>query len=241
MTRTNQLNLEFIDFKCPYCHAALSFSEAHLGTAQECPHCSESVVVMPRGSEMGGKIAVPIPTARLNLRYLRTEDLPDWLEFVQDEDSYQYLDYYEPNAEDAISWFEYGKVLRLTNPNNGRLTLGIEFQKESKIIGYASLFLTDPEEHRQAYFHILLHPAYRCQGYGTEAVLGLIDLGINGIALHDLRVRIDNRNLAARRMVEKVGMKLEGEFIEESRIKGEWASSAYYVFLAAWVKKSTAI
>jgi len=227
---SDKSNDKLIESQCPYCSSSLSFPEAHLGTVQECPFCFETVVVLPAGSDKGRKLPLPIQTQRLILRALRTEDLQDWLEFVKDEDSYKYISYNAPDDEEAISWLEHGKALRLTNPK-GRLALGIELKSEAKIIGYLSFSLNDPEDHPQGSFHILMHPAYRRQGYGSEALLGLIDFGFSGIALHDIRVRIDNRDLAGRRMVEKAGMKLEGEFIEECRVKGEWISSAYYVIL----------
>jgi [ribosomal protein S5]-alanine N-acetyltransferase len=237
MTSSEQSSDKLIDFQCPYCGSPLSFLEARLGTAQECPYCSEIVVVPSASSEKGGKLPLPIKTPRLIIRPLKTEDLPDWLEFVKDDDSYKYLDCNAPDDEQAISWLERGRVLRLPHSNK-TLSLGIELQNEAKIIGDLSLVLNDPEEHRQGVFSILIHPAFRCQGYGTEALLGLIGFGFNGVALHDIRASIDFRDLAGRRMVEKAGMKLEGEFVEERRFKGEWISTAYYVILSKWWQRA---
>ena len=228
MISAEKSNDRLVDFQCPYCASALSFLEVHAGSAQECPHCFETIVVPTIGQESGSELPLPIKTSRLTLRPLRTEDQPDWLEFVTDEDSYEYLYYYAPDDLDARSWLEDSKIQRLTRPN-GRLALGIELKKDAKMIGYLTFYFSDPEEHRQASFNIMMHPAYRRQGYGTEALLGLIGFGFSGIALHDIRVGINSRNMAGRRMVEKAGMKLEGEFIEEHRVKGEWVDTAYYV------------
>ena len=235
---SEQLTEKLIDFKCPYCDSPLSFLETRLGTAQECPYCSEIVVVPSADSETGGKLPIPITTSRLIIRPLKTEDMQDWLEFVKDENSYKYLNCDPPDDEQAMSWLENGKVLRLPHSNR-TLSLGIELQKEAKIIGDLSLLLNDPEEHRQGVFSIRIHPAFRGQGYGTEALRGLIDFGFNAIALHDIRVSIDFRDLAGRRMVEKAGMKLEGEFVEERRFKGEWISTAYYVILTKRLQQTT--
>jgi RimJ/RimL family protein N-acetyltransferase len=56
----------------------------------------------------------------------------------------------------------------------------------------------------------------------------MIDFGFNQIALHDIRVGVDVRNISGRRMLEKVGMRLEGEFFEEYSVQGKWVSVAYY-------------
>ncbi len=233
MNSSKQTNVKFVDFQCPYCGASLSFPEERRSTAQECPYCSETVIVSTVDSEKGGRLPLPIKTPRLNIRPLRTEDLPDWLEFIKDEDSYKYLSNYEPNDEEAISWLEESFRLRLTHPN-GRLPLGIELPSKSKVIGHLSFYLCDSQEHRQGSFMIMMHPDYRRQGYGTEALIGLIDFGFTGIALHDIRVSIFSQNRAGRRMVEKAGMKLEGELTENIYIKEEWMNTAYYGILSTW-------
>ena len=104
MTNSEPSNDKFIEFRCPHCSSALSFLETKLGTAQECPFCFETVVVLPANSERGWKLPLPVETPRLKLRPLKPGDLPDWLEFVLDEDSYIYLNHHAPNEEEAKNW-----------------------------------------------------------------------------------------------------------------------------------------
>jgi RimJ/RimL family protein N-acetyltransferase len=163
---------------------------------------------------------------------MNIEDQSDWLEFVTDEESYQFLDYSAPTEEEARAWFQSNKSVRLTDPK-GHILLALELQKPAKVIGSVSFYLSDREEHRQGRFQIMIDARYRRQGYGTEGVGGILGLGFKGISLHDIRVGIDSRNVAARRMVEKAGMKSEGEFIEDHFYKGEWLSTAYYRILRA--------
>lgn len=185
------------------------------------------------GSGKDGKLPIPIKTARLNLRPLRVEDWDDWIDFIKDEDSYLYLNYDAPNDERARMWFEDLMDLRFTRPKR-YLCLGIELVEEAKLIGCITLSFNDPEEHQQGCFDIILHPAYRRRGYGSEALMGLIRFVFECIGMHDIRKRVDIRNVAGCRMVEKAGMKLEGTFHEERRIKGEWISSAYYAMIRRW-------
>ena len=239
MKSVDRLANNMIDFPCPCCNSRLSFPEVNHGTAQECPFCFETIIVPPIGSANGGKLPIPIQTQRLNLRPMTTGDLSDWLEFISDEDSYKYLFLHPPpDGDDAVSWLETSIRIRLTQPN-GRLDLGIEMQNTSKLIGYLSFFIRDTEEHRQGNFQIMINPAYRRQGYGTEAIGGILDFGFNGLAMHDIRITIDNRNMAGRRMVEKAGMKQEGEIVEAHRIKGDWMSIVYYGTLSAWWNEKT--
>jgi RimJ/RimL family protein N-acetyltransferase len=179
---------------------------------------------------MGAKLPLPIQTPRLVLRCFKTEDLQDYLEFAMDEESYKYLDDYPSDEKEAINWFEEAKLKRLTDVR-GYLALGLESRKDVKTIGYLVFWLIDRSEARQGTFQIIVSPSYRDQGYGTEAVLGVIDFAFNGVALHDIRVGLNSGNVAGRRMVEKAGMRLEGEFKEGERVKGNWISTAQYAIL----------
>ena len=231
---TTSLEKSLIDFKCPHCKAASSFPEFRVGTAQECPFCLKIVVVPTRGSELGGKLPLPMMTPRIRLRLLTPEDQPDWLEFIADQESYTYLDGEPPDEDEARTWLSHSQSARLTDPN-GYIPLGIEIQEPLKVIGSLSFYLFSPEDdsemHRQGGFQILLHRDYRRRGYGTEAVRALFDLAFKGIGLHDVRVSVDRRNCPARGMVEKAGMILEGDFAEDRFIKGSWVSTAWYRIL----------
>jgi RimJ/RimL family protein N-acetyltransferase len=183
---------------------------------------------------MGGRLPLPVTTRRLRLRLLSAEDQPDWLEVVTDEESYTYLDGNSPDDDTARAWFERSETMRLADPK-GYIALGIEAPEHSKLIGFLSFYLCSPEDdfemHRHGGFQIMLHRGYRRHGYATEAVRGLFDFAFQGIGLHDIRVGIDRRNASARRVAEKAGMILEGEFAEDRYIKDRWVGTAWYRIL----------
>jgi len=224
---------DFIEFDCPYCHSGLSFSGKSHGRVHECPFCLETVLV-PRGTSDGdGRLPLPLVSSRLSLRLLRVEDLSDWLECVKDEDSYRFLHLFSPEEEDAKRWLEKSVAIRPTQTDgHGRLDLGIVLAERLKLIGYLSFFFKDPETKEQGDFMIIINPSYRRCGYGTEALLSLFDLGFARLDLHDIRTSIDCRNTAGRRMVEKSGMRLESEWREAYRLKGEWVSIVGYGILS---------
>jgi RimJ/RimL family protein N-acetyltransferase len=201
--------------------------------------CFEIIVLPEASGGTGTRLPIPVTTARLQLRPLRNEDILDLVECVADEDSYRFLDNFPPDEEGAREWLAGGLTAKLTDPQ-GYLSLVIQLSDSPKLIGCASFFLAaSPEEeagHRRGTFSIMVHPEHRSQGYGTEAVSGLLKFAFEGIHLHDIRTSIDSRNLAARRMAEKAGMIVEGEFVEDVFRKGEWASTAFYRLLASEYK-----
>ena len=227
----NQLKDFFADFDCPYCGSALSFSKERIGTAQECPHCYESVVVPLPGLGINARLPVPIDAPRLIIRPLTREDLPDLLEYITDDNSYKYLHLFAPDDLQVRRWFEEGNLYRFTRPK-GWLPLGIELKTSRKVIGHLFFYLVD-EDHLQGTFNVMIHPDYRRHGYAMEALTGLFGFGFIGIGLHDIRLRVDIRNVPGCRLMEAAGMKLEGEYVEEYRFNGEWVSSVCYGILSS--------
>jgi RimJ/RimL family protein N-acetyltransferase len=225
-------NEKIAEFECPHCRTLIAFRVAIFGTVQECPYCNEVLVVPTDGSRIGRKLNFPLVTPRLQLRPLVMDDLENWLEFVKDEDTYKYLWQYPPTDQEVIEWLRIHEKIRFAPDNKWFLPLAIESSVEKKLVGTIHFDLGDLEQHWQGNFEIIIHPTFRSRGFGTETVKAISDFGFNQIALHDIRVRVDVKNLAGRRMVEKAGMKLEGEFFEEHLVKCEWTSGAYYAAFA---------
>src|SRR5438477_1426445 len=92
----------FIDCRCPYCGESVSFRDNVAGSAQECPNCTESLIVPLDTCDLAGKIPLPMATARLNLRRLTMSDQGDLLEFLSDEALFEYLESPPPEEEQII-------------------------------------------------------------------------------------------------------------------------------------------
>ena len=77
----------------------------------------------------------------------------------------------------------------------------------------------------------ILHPGYRHMGYAVEAGRGLLRYGFNGLGLHRIRARCDTRNLPSYRVMERLGMRREGEFLNARCTRGEWSDGYEYAIL----------
>ena len=75
--------------------------------------------------------------------------------------------------------------------------------------------------------------AYQGQGYASEAVSRLLDYLFERLALHRVYAITDARNLPAQALLERLGLRKEGEFREASWFKGEWATELGYAVLAS--------
>jgi len=228
-TDPGAFELEFIDCECPYCHANLSFVGMQSGTVQQCPQCSESVVVSSPGETVGKRLPLPVPASGLTLRALRDGDDEELVELMVDPDSFSYLHWLPHGEEEVRDWLNREKVIRLGHPGRS-LALGVELAAGGKLIGVVSLYFTDGEN-RQAGFSMMIGNAFRRKGYGLEAVRATLGFCFQGIHLHRVVANNDSRNQAAVGLLDKAGMRCEAEFVKDQSVKGEWVNTVWHAML----------
>jgi RimJ/RimL family protein N-acetyltransferase len=220
---------QFVDFKCPYCREIVSFPEDVGGTAKECPNCLESLIVPTEPKEFANAVPVPIHTPRLILRRLQTTDYKDLAEFVFDREAYPYISREPPDEQGLLKWLEADRHVKLTSPDTA-FTLAIELQSETKVIGLMYLHIN--EARNETTLQVSVSRKYQRQGLATEAADAILGFCFNAIGLHRVVAHADSRNIAARRVCEKLGMRQEAEFFKDTWLDGEWVNSVWYGILA---------
>ncbi len=219
----------FVDFSCPYCGDPVSFPRESAGSLQACPNCTESLIVPADGSSVGLKIPLPLTTARLTLRRFDPADWKDLLEMLSNEDIFQFVEGAPLEEDEVLRWLERDAVLKLTTPDQV-FHVGIELNEASKLIGYASLQFTDVQR-LQASVQAFLNCNYQSKGYAREAFAALLEFCFTQLHIHRLSASCDTRHARALKLLEAVGLRREGEFLENRLLKGQWASTAYYAIL----------
>jgi RimJ/RimL family protein N-acetyltransferase len=168
----------------------------------------------------------PIETERLLLRPFTADDL-DWLEALHSDPAvFRYLPFgAQPRGKLAE------KPARIALEREGdALNLAAVLRATGERVGDVSLFWRS-EEHRQGEVGYILDPAQQGRGYATEAARALLALGFDGLGLHRITGRIDARNTGSARVLERVGMRREGQLVENERIRGEWTDEVIYAML----------
>ncbi len=217
----------FLDFRCPYCGDQVSFPQPDAGHLRACPNCNESVLVPADGAELGGKPPLPVSSERLLLRRFLTSDWEELLRIASDEELFQYSGGGPLEEEEVLRWLERDAVVKFTTPNQP-LGLGIQLKEPAKLVGYINLTLTGEQ---QAGFNIFVGRPYQRQSIGLEAVDALLGFCFEGIKLHRVFARCDSRNVAAAKLLDKVGMRREGEFIKDTLGLEGWLSTLWYAAL----------
>ena len=79
----------------------------------------------------------------------------------------------------------------------------------------------------------MLDPAVQGRGLGTEFAAALLDLAVDGLGVRRVEASCFAENLASRRVMEKIGMRCEGVFVEESLHRsGRWLDGMAFAILA---------
>lgn len=79
----------------------------------------------------------------------------------------------------------------------------------------------------------VLNPAYQGRGLATEAVRRIMRFGFEELQLHRIEARFMEGNVRSLRMMERVGMRLEGYARESMKVKGRWRTIGTCAILAS--------
>jgi RimJ/RimL family protein N-acetyltransferase len=107
-----------------------------------------------------------------------------------------------------------------------------------RVIGDVVL-LRVSREHRTGEVGYIFHPDHAGHGYATEAARAMLGLGFEGFGMHRIIGRLDARNAASARVLERLGMRREAHFVRNEFIKGEWTDELVYALLETeWRSKN---
>ncbi len=112
-----------------------------------------------------------------------------------------------------------------------RLDLAVVDSIDDRCVGEAVLNQWDPAN-RSCNFRILLGPAGRGRGLGTEATRLIVGYGFEQLGLHRIALEVYAFNRRAHRVYEKVGFRAEGVLRQSLRFGDEWIDATVMSMLA---------
>ena len=112
-----------------------------------------------------------------------------------------------------------------------RFQLAIVLPGRADPIGSCAVRTTNID-HAEAEFGCELSPDYWRRGFAAEAGRAMLDYGFTAMALHRVWAECVAENVAARRLVERVGMRQEGYFRGRTWMKDRWWDTVLYAILA---------
>jgi RimJ/RimL family protein N-acetyltransferase len=172
----------------------------------------------------------PLKTARLTLRPYTPGDLDDLYEIQSRPDVTRYVPFGARDRDQVRKSLEE-KIRAAVLENEGdNLTLAVVLPETGAVIGDVMLFWQS-REHMEGEIGYIFHPDYGGRGYATEAAAMMLRLGFEAFGLHRIVGRLDARNTASARVLERLGMRREAHFVRNEFIKGEWTDEVIYAIL----------
>ena len=182
----------------------------------------------------------PLETERLLLRPFTADDF-EALRAIQSRPDVARWLYWEPRDDAEVRASLKKKVEGSTLAGDGdSISLAVVLKTSHEVIGDGVLFLLSAV-HRQGEIGFVFHPDHHGHGYATETARLLLRLAFDEFGLHRVIGRLEPRNTASARVLERVGMRQEAHFVENEYVKGEWQSEFVYALLEReWRARSSA-
>jgi ribosomal-protein-alanine N-acetyltransferase len=172
--------------------------------------------------ELGGK--------RIRLREVSADDAAASLVWAADPEFFRYLPFEPITDEVAEAAFLAGLSVQAHEQPRRQYHLGIVWTATEELIGMARLGINEPD-HLVGDIGYGLRRDRQAQGLATEAACLLLEFGFADLGLHRIFAYHHPDNLASRRVLEKLGMQLEGRLRENMLAHGVWRDSLVWGIL----------
>ncbi|RKH63618.1 GNAT family N-acetyltransferase [Corallococcus llansteffanensis] len=183
-------------------------------------------------------MAVPefdrVETPRLVLRRLRAEDLDALVAYRNDPEVARYQSWSDYDAQRGRQLIEMMSGRQPGEP--GWFQFAIALKDTDALVGDCALRV-DESDPRLGEIGFTLSRRHQGQGLGTEAVRALLGYVFGTLRLHRVIGVTDAKNGAAAAVLERLGLRREGHFLENVFFKGAWGDEFQYALLGReWVK-----
>jgi ribosomal-protein-alanine N-acetyltransferase len=172
---------------------------------------------------------VALVTPRLVLRELDANDAPEIQGYAGNVEVVRHLDWGPNSPEDTAQFLATVSVARGAAPRMA-YHLAIVLKTGGRLIGGCRIEIRSPAHRSGDLGYVLARHAWG-QGYATEATRALLEFGFERLALHRIWAMCDVENHASARVLEKIGMRREGQLRQNVRRRGEWRHSYLYAIL----------
>ena len=177
-----------------------------------------------------GGMMLRLETPRLLLRPFKPDDLESFVAYRSDPENARYQGWDAPfSGQAGIRFIEEMMRQALGEPGSW-YQVALERKADSRLIGDCALHFLDNAP-QQVEIGFTLDRSAQRQGYGAEAVTRILRYLFDDLNYHRVIGICDAENVRSARLLERVGMRREGYFIENFWLKGAWTSEYHYAIL----------
>jgi len=156
------------------------------------------------------KIMKTLETERLILRPFEESDFEAVHAYASVAENIQYM-IWGPNDESQTRAFISQAIAQSRESPCRNYQYAAVLKSSQKLIGGCNLAMIDDD---QAEIGWILHRDYWKQGFGTEMGKRIVEFGFRDLGLRRIIAHCDTENYGSYRVMERIGMRREGCFIE---------------------------
>lgn len=170
-----------------------------------------------------------IQTDQLIIRHLEETDLTDFHCYRSNPEVTKYQGF-DVMDERQATQFIRDNAHRFFGTPGEWVQYAIENTKNNRLIGDCAIKL-DIHDKRIAEVGLTISHLEHRKGFGKEALLGILKFLFDVKKLHRIVEIVDAKNTASIKLLESIGFKREGHFIENRFFKGHWCCEYQYAML----------
>jgi RimJ/RimL family protein N-acetyltransferase len=181
-----------------------------------------------------------IESERLILRRFEDSDLIPFVAYRNDPEVARYQSWDSCDEQEAMVLIREMGAARVGVPGEW-FGFAIESKETGSLIGDCALRVDEHEPYR-AEVGFTLAREYQGRGLASEAVARVLDYAFGALGLHRIIAIADCRNASSVALLERLGMRREGHFVENTWFKGRWADEySYAVLRHEWLSKRSGV
>ena len=164
----------------------------------------------------------------VSLRKFEERDIINKIKWINDSENNTFLHYDLPlDYDKTLAWF------KKNSDNETRHDMVIEYNN----IPVGVIGIINIAKKKGEYYITLGEKEYKRKGISYEASKLLLDYAFNELNLEKVWLCVDENNMAARKLYEKIGFRLEGILIKDIFFKGEMINRCMYgICKDEWVR-----
>jgi ribosomal-protein-alanine N-acetyltransferase len=168
-------------------------------------------------------------TQRLLLREFVTADWPAVLAYQRDPRYLQFYEWTDRTPGDAQRFVQMFLDQQEEQPRR-KFQLAVVLKDTGQLIGNCGIRKASVDAH-EADIGYELSPDHWGHGYATEAARAIGQFGFAELKVHRIWAWCIADNVASARVLEKIGLKLEGRLRDKEYFKGRWWDTLLYALL----------
>ena len=170
-----------------------------------------------------------LTTERLLLREFVESDWQAVLAYQMDPLYLRYSPWTHRTEEDVRAFVRWFIAWQEEQPRK-KFQFAVILPGEERLIGNCGIRMRSTDAH-EADIGYEFDSRYWGRGYATEVARAMLAFGFGQLGLHRIWAHCIMENVASARVLEKIGMQLEGRLRENEWMKGRWWDTLVYAIL----------